>query len=63
MASCNVKNASLRIVKRLSFAGNADHHILIGKVKEVLKRIESGIYGICEECDEEISEEKLMLDL
>lgn len=32
---------------------------LIGKIKEALERIEDGTYGICEECDEEISEERL----
>ncbi len=32
---------------------------LIGKIKEALDRIENGTYGICEECDEEISTERL----
>ena len=27
---------------------------LIGKIKEALERIESGTYGICESCEEEI---------
>lgn len=32
---------------------------LIGKIKEALERIESGTYGICEECEEEISRGRL----
>ncbi len=32
---------------------------LIGKIKDALTRIENGTYGICEECDEEISEARL----
>ncbi len=32
---------------------------LISKIKEALDRIENGTYGICEECGEEISENRL----
>ena len=32
---------------------------LIGKIKEALARIDDGTFGICEECGEEISEERL----
>jgi DnaK suppressor protein len=32
---------------------------LIAKIREALDRIEKGTYGICEECGEEISEERL----
>ncbi|MGQ9695889.1 MAG: RNA polymerase-binding protein DksA [Thermodesulfobacteriota bacterium] len=32
---------------------------LIIKIKEALQRIEEGSFGICEECGEEISEERL----
>ena len=32
---------------------------LIGKIKEALERIDSGTYGICESCGEEISEPRL----
>ena len=32
---------------------------LIGKIKEALERIEEGTYGICEDCGEEISTERL----
>ena len=32
---------------------------LIGKIKEALERIEQGTYGICEECGEEVSTERL----
>ena len=32
---------------------------LILKIKEALARIEEGTFGICEECGEEISEERL----
>jgi len=32
---------------------------LIGKIREALDRIEDGTYGICEECGEEISAERL----
>ena len=32
---------------------------LIGKIKEALERIENGTYGICEICEEAISEERL----
>jgi DnaK suppressor protein len=33
---------------------------LIKKIREALERIEKGSYGICEECGEEISEQRLM---
>ena len=32
---------------------------LINKIKEALERIEGGTYGICEDCEEEISESRL----
>lgn len=32
---------------------------LIGKIKDALERIEDGTYGICESCEEEISDERL----
>lgn len=32
---------------------------LIGKIKDALQRIEDGTYGICESCEEEISDERL----
>jgi len=32
---------------------------LIGKIKEALERIEDGTYGICESCEEYISDERL----
>lgn len=32
---------------------------LIGKIKEALKKIENGTYGICEECEEWIAEGRL----
>ena len=32
---------------------------LIGKIKEAIERIEQGTYGICEDCGEEISTERL----
>jgi DnaK suppressor protein len=32
---------------------------LIGKIKDALERIEQGTYGICESCDEDISEQRL----
>ena len=32
---------------------------LISKIREALMRIENGTYGICEECEEDISEERL----
>jgi len=32
---------------------------LIGKIKEALARIDDGSFGICEECGEDISEERL----
>ncbi len=33
---------------------------LIPKIRAALERIEKGTYGICEECGEEISEERLL---
>lgn len=33
---------------------------LIPKIKAALERLEEGSYGICEECGEEISEERLL---
>lgn len=32
---------------------------LIGKIQEALERIEKGVFGICEECGEDIGEERL----
>ena len=32
---------------------------LIGQIREALEKIENGTYGICEECEEEISEGRL----
>lgn len=32
---------------------------LIGKIREALKRIEDGEFGICESCEEEITESRL----
>jgi DnaK suppressor protein len=32
---------------------------LLAKIKEALERIENGTYGICESCDEEISDKRL----
>ena len=32
---------------------------LIGKIKEALERIDNGTYGICESCEEDISEKRL----
>ena len=32
---------------------------LIGKIKDALERIEMGTYGICESCEEDISEGRL----
>ena len=32
---------------------------LIGKIREALDRIENGTYGICEDCGEDISAERL----
>jgi DnaK suppressor protein len=33
---------------------------LISKIQEAIDRIEKGTYGICEECGEEISEQRLV---
>jgi DnaK suppressor protein len=33
---------------------------LIMKIREALDRIDKGTYGVCEECGEEISEERLL---
>lgn len=32
---------------------------LIGKIRDALERLDGGTYGICEECGEDISEERL----
>ncbi|OQX65639.1 MAG: RNA polymerase-binding protein DksA [Deltaproteobacteria bacterium] len=32
---------------------------LIGKIKDALERLENGTFGICDECGEDISEERL----
>jgi DnaK suppressor protein len=32
---------------------------LIGKIKDALERIDNGTYGICESCEEDISDERL----
>lgn len=33
---------------------------LIGKIRDALERLDNGTFGICEECEEEISDERLM---
>lgn len=33
--------------------------VLMEKIKKALERIKDGTYGICEECEEEISEQRL----
>lgn len=45
------RNFTLRIRER--------ERMLIGKIREALDRIEGGTFGICQECGEEISEERL----
>ncbi len=32
---------------------------LIGKIKEALERLDGGSYGICDDCEEDISEKRL----
>lgn len=32
---------------------------LMGKIEEALEKVENGTYGICEECEEDISEARL----
>jgi DnaK suppressor protein len=32
---------------------------LIGKIKDAMERIELGTYGVCESCEEDISEQRL----
>ena len=32
---------------------------LVAKIKEALERLENGTYGICESCEEDISEKRL----
>ena len=45
------RNAELRIRDR--------ERKLINKIEEALQRIEDGVYGVCEECGEEIGVERL----
>lgn len=53
---------------RASFESNMSYKLrikdrerkLIPKIRDALERLEKGTYGICEECGEEISEERLL---
>jgi DnaK suppressor protein len=45
------RNATLRIRDR--------ERKLINKIEEALQRIEAGVYGVCEECGEQIGVERL----
>lgn len=61
------KDVSYELVDQASRESEAEYSFrmrereskLIAKIKEALERIEEGTFGICEECGEEISEERL----
>ena len=51
--------ATMELERDFSLRIRGRETVLIGKIKEALERIENGTYGICEECEEEISKARL----
>ncbi|MEE9505095.1 MAG: RNA polymerase-binding protein DksA [Thermodesulfobacteriota bacterium] len=51
--------ATMELERDFSLRIRGRETVLIGKIKEALERIENGTYGICEDCEEEISKERL----
>jgi DnaK suppressor protein len=54
-----VDRASVESRTTFSFRIRERESILIKKIEHALRRLEDGTFGICEECDEEISEGRL----
>jgi len=51
--------ATMELERDFSLRMRGRETVLIRKIKEALERIENGTYGICEECEEEISKGRL----
>lgn len=55
-----VDQASIESDRDLNYRIKERESRLISKIQDALDRIESGEFGICEECGEEISEKRIM---
>ena len=54
-----VDQASTEYMQAFSFRLRGRERYLIGKIDTAIKKIESGLFGICEECEEPISAKRL----
>jgi DnaK suppressor protein len=54
-----VDQASSEYMQAFSFRLRGRERFLMGKIEHALRKIESGTYGMCEECDEQISLKRL----
>ena len=54
-----VDQASMETDNGFAFRIEERQSILIRKIKDTLMRLEDGTFGICEECGEEISDQRL----
>ena len=54
-----VDQASTEYMQAFSFRLRGRERFLIGKIDIALKKIEAGMFGICEECEEPISAKRL----
>jgi len=54
-----VDQASSEYMQAFSFRLRGRERFLLGKIEKALKKIAEGEYGLCEECDEQISLKRL----
>ena len=54
-----VDQASSEYMQAFSFRLRGRERFLMGKIEHALRKIDEGNYGICEECDEQISLKRL----
>ncbi len=54
-----VDQASSEYMQAFSFRLRGRERFLLGKIEHALKKMEAGEYGLCEECDEQISLKRL----
>lgn len=55
-----IDRASEELNVSLDFRFRERDSRLVQKIKEALERLEDGSFGVCEECEEEISEKRLI---
>ena len=55
-----VDQASSEYMQAFSFRLRGRERFLLGKIEHALKKMDEGEYGLCEECDDQISLKRLM---